>query len=141
MKAEIEGRGLRAGNRTRRSRGKTGLSMLEVTIAMSVMMTILLASAGAFGSSVSAVNSARRMSRASLFIETVMEDMSAQDYADLLAFNGNRVYDKGTAAASDFEVDLAVTQSAVGLRRVDAVLVDRRNNRELGHVATLRADR
>lgn len=115
--------------------------MLEVTIAMSVMMTILLASAGAFGSSVNTVNSARRLSRASLFLETVMEDMSAQDYANLLAFNGNRVYDKVTAAASDFEVDLAVTQTAVGLRRVDAILLDRRTNRELGHVATLRADR
>ncbi len=141
MQAEIKGRGLLGRRHGRRLRGTAGLSLLEVTIAMSVMMTILLASAGAFGSSISAVNSARRTSRASLFLETVMEDISAQDYDDLLTFNGNHVYDKATSAVSDFEVQLSVTQTAVGLRRVDAVLTDLRNNHELGHVATLRSQR
>jgi hypothetical protein len=108
---------------------------------MSVIVTILLASAGAFGSSVGTVNSARRTSRASLFLETVMEDISAQGYDNLLAFNGNHVYDKANAAVSDFQADLTVTQTAVGLRRVDAVVFDLRNNRELGHVVTLRAQR
>lgn len=115
--------------------------MLEVTIAMSVIMTILLASAGAFGSSIGAVNSARRTSRASLFLETVMEDVSAQSYANLFAFDGNQVYDHATAAVSEFQVGLTVTQAAIGLRRIDAVVTDLRNNREMGRVATLRAER
>lgn len=125
----------------RRSRSSSGLSLLEVTIAMSVILTILLASAGAFGSSISAVNSARRTSRASLFLETVMEDVAAQSYANLLAFNGNHVYDQATQAASEFEVELTVTQATVGMRRVDAIVTDLRNDREVGRVATLRAER
>lgn len=117
------------------------MSLLEVTIAMSAVITILLASAGAFGSSINAVNSARRTSRASVFLETVMEDISAQSYANLLAFNGNHVYDHATAGASEFQVELTVTQATVGMRRVDAVVTDLRNNREMGHVATLRSER
>jgi Tfp pilus assembly protein PilV len=133
--------GLRTSGHKRRARSSRGLSLLEVTIAMSVIMTILLASAGAFGSSISTVNSARRTSRASLFLETVMEDVSAQSYANLLAFNGNHVYDHATASVSEFQVALTVTQAAVGMRRVDAVVTDLRNSREIGHVVTLRAER
>jgi len=115
--------------------------LLEITIALSVIMTIMIASAGAFGSSLTAVNSAHRTSRATMFLETVMEDLSAQTYDNLLTFNGNRVFDKATLATSDFVVDISTFQAAVGLRRVDAVLTDRRTNRELGRLATIRADR
>ncbi len=115
--------------------------MLEITIAVAMAMTIMLGSAGAFGTSVKAVNEARRTSRGSLFLETVMEDLSAQAYDDLLSFNGNRIYDHGAAAESEFAIDIAVTQSAVSLRRIDAILSDARSGAEIGHVATLRSDR
>ncbi|MBL8859248.1 MAG: hypothetical protein JNL28_12125 [Planctomycetes bacterium] len=116
------------------------MSLLEITIAMSVIMTIMLASVSAFGSSIGAVNSARRTTRATVFLETVMEDLSAQPYDNLLTFNGNRIFDQATAAASDFAVDVATFQTAVGMRRVDAVLTDLRTNRELGRLATIRSD-
>lgn len=125
----------------RRRSARSGLTLLEITIAMAVVLTVLMASAGAFGSSLGAVNSARRTSRASVFLETVMEDLSAQSYDDLLSFNGNKVFDQASSAASEFEVDLTVTQSTVNMRRIDAVLVDKRTNREMGHVATMRSKR
>lgn len=123
--------------RTRRA----GLSLLEITIAMAVVMTVMLGAAGAFGSSVRAVSAARKTTRASVFLETVMEDLSAQAYGDLQAFDGNRLYEGANQATSAFAVDLSVTQVAVGLRRVDAIITDLQTGRELGHVASLRAER
>lgn len=115
--------------------------MLEITIAMTVVTTVLLASAGAFGSSLSGVKNARRTSRASLFLQTVMEDLSAQSYDNLLAFNGNRIYDVTNAANSNFAVDLSVFVTAVDLERIDASVVDLRTSREIGRVTTMRAKR
>lgn len=132
--------GIRVG-RSRRFGGRSGLSLLEITIALTVVSTVLLASVGAFGSSISAVNSARRTSRASVFLETVMEDLSAQSYDNLLAFNGNRIYDQTTAAKSSFAVDLTVFVAALDLERIDAVVVDLHSNREIGRVSTMRAKR
>lgn len=108
---------------------------------MAVVMTVMLGAAGAFGSSVRAVSAARKTTRASVFLETVMEDLSAQAYGDLQAFDGNRLYEGTNQATSAFAVDLSVTQVAVGLRRVDAIITDLQTGRELGHVASLRAER
>lgn len=115
--------------------------MLEVTIALTIVSTLLMASAGAFLSSISAVNAAQRRSVATVFLATVMEDLSAQTYADLPTFNGNRIYDKPTAAASNYAVDLTVFLTAVDLQQVQAVLTDLRTNREVGRLTTLRARR
>lgn len=117
------------------------MSLIELTIAVAVAMTIMLGSAGAFGSSIKAANEARRTSRGSLFLQTAMEDMAAQRYDNLLSFNGNRIYDHGTAADSEFGIDFTVTQATVELRRIDAVLTDVRTGSELGHAATLRSKR
>lgn len=115
--------------------------MIELTIAIAVAMTIMLGSAGAFGSSIKAANEARRTSRGSLFLQTAMEDLSAQAYDNLLSFNGNRIFDNDTAADSEFGIDITVTQATVDLRRIDAVLTDARTGVELGHAATLRSTR
>lgn len=120
---------------------RSGLTLLEITIAMSVIVTVLIASAGAFGSSVKTVNSARLTSRASVFVETVMEDLSAQDYDNLLTFNGNDVFDNATAARSELGARITVTQAAVGIRRIDVIVRELRTNQVLGRVATLRVDR
>jgi type II secretory pathway pseudopilin PulG len=113
--------------------------VLEVTIALTIVATLLMASAGAFLSSISAVNAAQRRSVATVFLETVMEDLSAQAYVDLPSFNGNRIFDRPTAAASSYAVDLTVFLTAVDLQQVQAVLTDLRTNRVVGRLTTLRS--
>jgi hypothetical protein len=115
--------------------------VLEVTIAMSITATVLLASAAAFTSSIASVNSAQRTIRGASFADTVMEDLQAQPYDSLLAFNGNRVYDQPLAADAHYSVDLSVFTAAVDLIQVRAVLTDLHTNRELGRMTTLRSRR
>jgi hypothetical protein len=100
-----------------------------------------MAAAGALLSSLSAVSSAARTSRATVFLETVMEDLAAQPYDNLLAFNGNSIYDQAAAANSNYLANVSVFTVAVNLRQVDVVLRDTRGNREIGRVSTLRSSR
>ena len=118
-----------------------GLTILETVIAMAILFTALLASAQTMARSISVVNDAQRMDRASIFLETVMEDLAAQPYANLLAFDGNHLTDRATAAQSMYGVDLTVFQSAVDLVQIQAVLRDERTGRELGRATTLRSRR
>lgn len=122
-------------------RGAAGLTILETVIAMAILFTALLASAQTMARSISVVNDAQRMNRASIFLETVMEDLAGQPYANLLAFDGNRINERATAAASMYAVELTVFQAAVDLVQVQAVLRDQRTNRELGRATTLRSRR
>jgi Tfp pilus assembly protein PilV len=115
--------------------------VLEVTIAMSITATILLASAAAFLSSIATVKSAERTSRGAIFAETVMEDLAAQPYANLLTFNGNRIYDDATVARAHYAVDLTVFTAAIDLIQLRAVLTDLRTGRELARMTTLRTNR
>jgi hypothetical protein len=115
--------------------------VLEITITLTIVTTVLMAAAGALLSSLSSVSNAARTSRATVFLETVMEDLSAQPYANLLAFNGNTIYDQAAAANSNFSCNLTVFTVAVNLVQLDVVLRDTRGNREVGRVTTLRCSR
>ena len=117
------------------------MTVLEVTIALAITATVLMASAAAFMSSIASVNSAQRTSRGALFAQTVMEDLGAQPYGSLMAFNGNTIYDQATAGISHFSVDLTVFSAAVDLIQVRAVLTDMHTGRELARLTTLRANR
>lgn len=105
---------------------------------MVIVATVLLSSVGSFTTSLRGVNGAQRQSRGSLFLETVMEDLAAQPYANLPSFNGNRFYDRTNATASNFSVDLTVFLAAVDLQQVQAVLTDVRSQRVLARVTTMR---
>lgn len=120
---------------------RAGISVIEVTIAMTVSCTVLLATAGAFASSLSAVHSSQRTTQATVFLESVMEDLSAQTYDNLPAFNGNRIFDQATANRSNYAVDLTVFLASVDLQQIQATLTDLRTNREIGRLTTLRSRR
>ncbi len=128
-------------SRTRAARSRAGLTVLEITITLTIVSTVLMAAAGALLSSLSAVSSAARTSRATVFLETVMEDLAAQPFDNLLAFNGDTIFDQVTAANSNYSCNLTVFTAAVDLCQVDVVLRDMRGNRELGRVTTLRCSR
>jgi Tfp pilus assembly protein PilV len=114
------------------------MTVLEVTVAMAVTAVIVLGSTAAFMGSLTSVNTSERLGRAAAFAETVLEDLSAQPYDQLLTFNGNTMYDQDKLADSDFEVELTVFVAEVNLIQVSAVLNDLRSGRELGSFTTLR---
>ena len=127
--------------RTRASRGRSGITILEVTIAFAILSTVLLASAEGFTSSLLATRGAQSRSRGTVFLDTVMEDMYAQSYDGLLAFNGNKVYDQATLARSNYSVDLTTFLAGVDLIQVQGLLKDLRTGREIGRVTSMRTRR
>jgi len=109
-----------------------------VTIALAITASVLLASAASFLASIAAVSSAERTSRGAVFAQTVMEDLAAQPYENLLTFNGNRIYDEATAGASRYAVDLTVFTTTVNLIQIRAAVTDLKTGRELTRLSTLR---
>ena len=128
-------------NRSPRPAGARGITILEVTIAVAVVTTVLMASAGAFVTSLSSVESAQRRTRATVFLETVMENITAQPYDNLSSFNGNHLYDNTSASNSNYSVDVTVFTAALDLQEVQAVLRDLRTDTEITRVTTLRSRR
>jgi hypothetical protein len=108
-------------------------------LAMSVATMALVASAGAFAGSVKSVQASRQLTEAAVFAETIIEDVAAQEYANLLLLDGNVLIDGADAASSQFEAELTVFQAAVGLIQVRVVVTDARTGRELGRVTTVRS--
>ncbi|MEQ1893192.1 MAG: hypothetical protein ABL998_11655, partial [Planctomycetota bacterium] len=98
-------------------------------------------SSGALLTNFAAVRTADGLSSGSLFMETVLEDLSAQPYEDLLTFDGNRVFDQETEERSRFAVTLSIFESEVGLLQISALLTDLGRDRELGRVVTFRSSR
>lgn len=125
-------------SRTHDTTSQSGLSVIEVTIALVILCSMLAISAGGFMSNLAAVRSAQRTSEGALFLETVMQDLSAQTHDGLLALNGNTFIDRETQAQSNYSVQLTVFQAAVDLEQIQVVLTDLRNARELGRLTTMR---
>ena len=123
----------------RRSRGNSGLTLIEVMFAIVVVSILMLATTAAFTSTMKGMRHADATTRASIFLQSTMEDLSAQSYAALLAMNGNTFYDDGVEADSNYEIDLAVFQSAVGLLQVSVSLSVVGDDRELARITTLRS--
>jgi type II secretory pathway pseudopilin PulG len=125
--------------RPRRSR--TGLTVIEIMITLALVTTGLLAAAGSFSTSLSSVQAAQQQSEAGVFLATVLENLKAQPFAGLLAFNGDRLFDGTDEDQSRYVAELTVFQAGVGLVQIDVRVLDLDTDRELTRVATLRADR
>lgn len=115
--------------------------MIEVSISMMIVATFLLASAGAFSSSLKTTEQARRTTSAAVFLETTMEDVSAQAYPNLLALNGNQIFDVTDATDSNYRVDLIVFLAELNLLQVRAVVIDLERGREVGRLSAQRSNR
>jgi Tfp pilus assembly protein PilV len=115
--------------------------LIEVTISVVIATVLMLATAAAFSENLQAVEHAERVGDATLFLETILEDVSAVNYGNLLALDGNQLFDGSTLSASNFTVDLTVFQVEVGLLQVNAALTDLRRGRVLTRTSSLRASR
>lgn len=129
------------GARSRRAHSRSGMSLVEVIVALAVVTAALVTSVGAFSRNVASVESARNTSRAAAFLESVMENVAAQDFDALSAFDGDRVHEGETAQSSQHAVDLTVFTAGVDLVQIRAVLVELNTGREIGRATTLRSRR
>jgi Tfp pilus assembly protein PilV len=127
--------------RGRGRKSRLGFTVLEVTVALLIVSTVLVSLTGAFLTSAQAVHTAKGTSRGTIFLQSVMEDLGAQSYDALPAFNGNKIYDHDTQQRSSWSVNLTVFQAAVDLEQVDAALVDLRTGRVIANISTLRSRR
>ncbi|MEM7203976.1 MAG: hypothetical protein AAF628_27190 [Planctomycetota bacterium] len=118
-----------------------GFAFLETLTSAVLLALVVLAVAGAFGTNLEATQQANRTSTATRFLEESMASIDAQSFDNLLVLNGNVLYEHTDPAAARFSITLTVTESAVDLIQVTAVLRDRRANRELARLTTLRSDR
>lgn len=123
------------------ARSRAGLSIVEVTIALAIVATVLAGASGALMSSFAAVRTADGLSSGTLFLESVLENLSLQPYDDLLSFHGNRLCDGSDEDHSRYAVELSVFESELGLMQIRAVLREVDGGRELGRVNTLRSAR
>lgn len=124
-----------------RAISRAGMSLLEATLAIAILATVLLASSVAFTASLSAIGRAELTTDGALYLETVMQDLSSVDYDGLLAMNGNQFFDGATPESSRLSFDLTVFNVQADLLQVEGLLTDRVRNRPLGRIATYRSRR
>lgn len=117
------------------------MTLLEVTIAMSIVAIVMLAAAAGFARNLGAVEQARTTTDAAIFLDTLIENVEAQAYDDLLSLNGNRVFSGTGPADSRYAVDLTAFLAGVDLIQIGAVLVELPSERELGRVTFQRSRR
>ena len=120
---------------------RLGFTVLEVAIALLIVSTVLVSLTGAFVSTAQAVQTAKGVSRATVFLQSVMEGLATQPYDALPSFHGNRIFNRDTQQASNWSVDLAVFPAGIDLEQIDATLVDLRSGRVLAQLSTLRSRR
>jgi prepilin-type N-terminal cleavage/methylation domain-containing protein len=126
--------------RSKRAR-RQGFTVLEVAIALLIVSTVLVSLTGAFLNTAQAVQSAKGVSRATVFLQSVMDGLEAQSYDALPSFHGNRIFNRDTQQVSNWSVDLAVFPAGIDLEQLDATLVDLRTGRVLARISTLRSRR
>ncbi|MEZ5975389.1 MAG: prepilin-type N-terminal cleavage/methylation domain-containing protein [Planctomycetota bacterium] len=119
---------------------QAGLSLVEIMVAVGITTVLLMATAATYFGNMKAVAQARSLTEATIFLETVREDLLAQPYGNLLAMNGNSLFNRETPAKSRYRADLTVFESEVGLLQVRLQLVDLQSGAELGKVVTVRSN-
>lgn len=131
----------RARRRAARQSGCRGLTLVEVCVSTIVLAVLFLGLAMTIRTNLFAVGSAERMARATLFLETTMESLSAQPFDNLLVMNGDRLFDAADEGASNYAADLAVFPAAVDMLQLRVVLSDLQRGREIARVTTFRSRR
>ena len=125
---------------TRKPGPTAGMTVVEVMIAAGISTVLLLATAATFFGNIKAVGTAKAITSGSIFLESIQENISAQPYENLLALNGNSVFNNGDAAGSNYRADITTFQAGIGLIQIRIALMDVQSNREIGRLVTVRSD-
>ena len=116
------------------------MSLVEVMIAAGIASVLLMATAATFFGNMKAVGTAKSITSGTIFLESVQENLAAQPYQNLLAINGNSVFNDGVEDGSEYRADITSFQSGIGLIQISVTLVDLRSNVQLGRLVTVRSD-
>lgn len=116
------------------------MTLIEVLISAGIATSMMMATAAAFAGNARALGTARTLSSGTIFLESVLEDLGAQPYANLLALDGSWVVDGESEARSQFRADLRVFQTGLDLVQLRVVLTDLQSGNELGRVAQQRSN-
>ncbi len=119
---------------------KAGMSLVEVTIAAGIAAVLLMATAATFFGNMKTIGTAKSITRGAIFLESVQENISAQPYQNLLALNGNLIFDQDVADSSQYRADITTFQSGIGIIQISISLVDLQSNVVIGRLATVRSD-
>jgi len=122
-------------------KSKKGFTIAEVMVSSFIVALLFLAISTSFSTSLLSSSKSKIMTEASVFLETVMENLAAQGYDNLLAMNGNRFFDNANANAANYAVDLIVFSADISLLQMRASLIDLRTNQELAAIVTHRSTR
>jgi len=117
------------------------MSLIEVLITSAVLAIVLIGVANAFGSSLVSVDRARGISKASRFLEEVLDSIAMQPRPVLPLLNGNVLYSETTAKDSRYRIEITVANASVLLTQVRVVLFDQRSGAELARVISYRSER
>ncbi len=131
----------RPGRKRGHRQGRAGFTMVEVMVSAALLGILCMGLVGAFSSNFKAVSTSKNIVDGAAFLSTVMDSLEGQNYNALLAMNGNTFYDQAQVKDSRFRVDLTVSNVAVDLLMIRAVLTDLRANHELSRVVTYRSKR
>lgn len=119
--------------------GHHGLGVLvKLVLMMGILTGGLVVGAGHYGSSYLDVDDSKRLASAEDLLEQTVRAVSAYSYPDIHLLDGSEFGERATPESSNFSVELAVTPSAGGLLKVDAVLLDKRTRREIRRFVTYR---
>ena len=124
-----------------RGKGREGFTLLEVMVSGALLGILCMGLVGAFSSNFKAVSKSKTIVDGAAFLSTVMDSLEGQNFNALLAMNGNTFYDQANVKDSRFKVDLTVSNVAVDLLMIRAVLTDLRAGHELSRVVTYRSRR
>jgi prepilin-type N-terminal cleavage/methylation domain-containing protein len=128
-------------NGIRQRSAEAGMSLIEVLVTTAVLAIVLIGVANAFGSSLATVDRARGITKASRFLEEVLDSIAVQPRPVLPLLNGNVLYSSETAERSRYRIEITVANATVLLTQVRVVLFDQRTGVELARVVSYRSER
>ena len=124
----------------RRDEPGRGRRVLREVVLCAVLFPLaLVAGGGWLGACFVDLEASRRVARADLLLHETQAAVGAFSTEALLRLHGTAVLEHGSAAASDFRVDLSVQPAGERLLRVIGVLRDNRTSCELSRFWTYRA--
>lgn len=106
-----------------------------------VLTFAMISLATSIESNVSTVNSAKNLTRSSLFLQEVLDSIADQPFRFIPSLNGNVLYSGRDLQSSEFRADIAVTRLSVDLLRIRVVITKQRTGKELARVLTFRSKR
>ncbi len=117
------------------------MALIEVSISAVIIALLMMASTMAFVGNLKTAGHARDLTESGIFLETVLEDISAVAYDNLLVLDGNQIFDNTDETDSRFRVDIEADLQEVDLILLRTSLVELSTGRRLVRLATLRCNR